>query len=101
MLHNFLRVALLAVSHASAWRVLQPSISVPSLRVVAVIDAVYRCQIELSDQRRPADGLERELNPPSIRSAKADTPSIRLRTTFELTREANAFKQAIESRGGL
>ena len=58
-------------------------------------------QIDLSDQRRPADGLDRELNPPSTRFGKGDHTALRARTIFELTREANAFKQAIETRGGL
>jgi hypothetical protein len=67
-------------------------------------------QVDLSDQRRPADGLDREVQPPGRLGAKGDAGSLasgpasitlRTRTSFELTREANAFRQAIESRGGL
>lgn len=67
-------------------------------------------KVDLSDQRRPADGLDREVQPPGRLGAKGDAGSLasgpasltlRTRTSFELTREANAFRQAIESRGGL
>lgn len=64
-------------------------------------------QVDLSDQRRPADGLDREVQPPGRLGATgkgdagAASAALRTRTSFELTREANAFRQAIESRGGL
>jgi hypothetical protein len=57
--------------------------------------------VDLSDQRRPADGLERFVVPPSTRDKHDTSCGIRAKSSFELAREANAFRQAIESRGGL